>query len=222
MKKLFSKKLAIILSSTIICVLVVVTVLGFSGKSLKYNPNNATATNLKTISAMQDYKTNVESENAKLPSNLEDVISTITFSKAMSFDELKQYVESYDIEILQLQARGFDKSGNRTTLFSRADKGLDETFDILEFTLQSSSSDYAGIISMYALVNSNNIPSIQNDSNVFLVDTSNDEEYRKSITNIFGTKKESFSTDNEIERVFPHSVAWDAEDLGLVSYQASE
>ena len=151
--------------------------------------------------------------------DLDDVITTITFSKAMSANDLKQYIDSYDIEIVQLQARGFDTSGNRVTFFSRTDKGLDETFRILEQQAQSSGADFAGAIGMYALTSSDKVTAIQNDANTFLVDTSTDEQYRKSTTTIFGTKKDTTLSDDKVERVFSHSVAWDAEELGLVDYK---
>lgn len=213
MKKFSVKKTIIILSAVLI--LIVATVITVSGDTFRYNPNDATRANLNTVSAMQDYKAEVEAENTKLPSNLENVISTITFSKAMSFDEFKQYVESYNIEILRIQARGFDKNGDRTTLYSRADNGLDKTFDLIELALQSSPSDYAGIISVYALVNSNDVEAIQNDNNTFLIDTSMDNYYRKNVFNIF-------RKGDDPDLFFPHSVAWDAEDLGLADYRTAE
>lgn len=219
MKKFFSKKINIIVSAIILCIVIAVAVVTVSGDTLKYNPNNATATNLQTKSAMQDYINTVKSQNAKLSADLDDVITTITFSKAMSANDLKQYIDSYDIEIVQLQARGFDTSGNRVTFFSRTDKGLDETFRILEQQAQSAGADFAGAIGMYALTSSDKVTAIQNDANTFLVDTSTDEQYRKSTTTILGTKKDTTISDDKVERVFSHSVAWDAEELGLVDYK---
>ncbi len=219
MKNFFSKKINVILSGIIICIIIAIAVVTVSGDTLKYNPNNATATNLQTQSAMQDYISTVNSQNAELSANLDDVVTTITFSKAMSAADIEQYVNTYDIEIVQLQARGYDASGNRVTFFSRTDKGLDETFSILEQQAQSSGADFAGAIGMYALTSSDKIADIQKDSNTFLVDTSTDKQYRKSTTTIFGTKKDTTISDNEVKRVFSHSVAWDAEDLGLVDYK---
>lgn len=220
MKNFFSKKINVILSVIIFCIVIVMAIVTVSGDTLKYNPNNPTATNLQTKSAMQEYISAVNSQNAELSANLEDVVTTITFSKAMSATDIEQYVDLYDIEIVQLQARGFDKEGNRITFFSRTDKGLDKTFRILEQQSQTTNVDFAGVIGMYALISSDKVTAIQNDSNTFLVDTSTDEQYRKSTTTIFGTKKDT-TKENDVKRIFSHSVAWDAEDLGLVDYKTT-
>lgn len=222
MKTFFSKKINVITSVIVLCIIIAIAVVTVSGDTLKYNPNNATATNLQTQSAMQDYISTVNSQNAQLSANLDDVVTTITFSKAMSATDIEQYVNTYDIEIVQLQARGYDASGNRITFFSRTDKGLDETFKLLEEQAKASNTNFAGAIGMYALTSSDKVTAIQNDSNTFLVDTSTDEQYRKSTTTIFGTKKDTTISNDEVERVFSHSVAWDAEDLGLVDYKVAE
>lgn len=149
---------------------------------------------------------------------LDDIMTTITFSKSMNAAELEAYVKAYDINIVQLQARGYDKDGNRITFFSRTDKGLEETFRLLSELANSDEVVLAGAIGVYALTSSSSVRDIQNDKNTLLIDSSADQYYNDD-TAVSGYERNATSSPDEEKNSFANSIAWDAEELGLVYYE---
>lgn len=149
---------------------------------------------------------------------LDDIMTTITFSKSMNAAELEAYVKAYDINIVQLQARGYDKDGNRITFFSRTDKGLEETFRLLNELANSDEVVLAGAIGVYALTSSSSVRDIQNDKNTLLIDSSADQYYNDD-TAVSGYERNATSSPDEEKNSFANSIAWDAEELGLVYYE---
>ncbi|MBQ7976970.1 MAG: hypothetical protein IJ300_14895 [Clostridia bacterium] len=218
MKKYLSK-LIFIISCIILCVTLSVPAVAAINYSLNFSSNDITETKVKTKNTINKYIESVNSMNTQLSEVvLDDVVTTITFSKSMDAEELERYVDAYNIEIVQLQARGYDKDGNRITFFSRTDKGLEETFRLLNELANSDEVVLAGAIGMYALTSSSSVSDIQNDNNTLLIDSSADQ-YHNDNTAVSGYERNVTSSPDEEKTSFANSIAWDAEELGLVYYE---
>lgn len=196
------------------------TVLTTSASSMfeKYNPNK-TSNSITTLNSIKVYMDSINDFNSELAKEKsKDVVSTITFSKGMSMIEMEEYISKYDIDAVQLQARGYDKNGKRITFFSRTDIGIKNALQTLETMANSSNVKFAGVIGMYAFVNSEYIDDIQSDAKTLLLDTSADE-YFNDVKNASTTaqKKEEIIVGSK-KQDFVHSIAWDAEDTDIVSY----
>ena len=214
MKKRFLKTI-FVLFCILICTTLTTTADNISNK---YNPDNAAVTNFTTDSTVNMYINSVNEQNSELiKTDAEDIITTITFSESMSADELTVYINNYKIEAVQLQARGYDKYGNRITFFSKTELGIDATFEMLANMANDDDIEFAGVIGMYALTDSTYINAIQNDEKTFLIDTSANEQYNESFISTFQIN--AGTTTESTKRNFVNSIAWDAEDLGLVSYE---
>jgi len=220
MKKHFPK-ISILVGCILLCMTLTITAFA-AVTSARYNPNNVTATNEKTANAMDEYIDSVNAQNMQLSkATLNDVITTITFSRSMTASDLEEYVNAYDIKIVQLQARGYDKYGNRITFFSRTDKGFEETFRMLNELAESDGVEFAGAIGLYALTSSKSVASIQADNRTLLIDTSADQYYNNEKA-VSGNERNAAVTTEEVSHIFANSIAWDAEDLGLVQYKVTD
>ena len=119
------------------------------------------------------YVADVKSKNMQIAeTNLNDVAVTITFGKYLSFLELENYVNKYSIYVANLEARGLAANGERITIFTRTDKGFDETERILLLMAEDSGFNFIGITGMYATADAVSIASIQADEVTYLIDTS--------------------------------------------------
>nr|WP_312580083.1 hypothetical protein [Sedimentibacter sp.] len=132
--------------------------------------------------------------------SIEDIPSTITLSEAISYKQLESYATSNNIEIVQVQARGIDSNGNRVTFASKVHRGFEETEQILREMADEEGIEFIGYNAMYALVDSKNLLDIQNNEYTFLVDTS-----------AYKINKRDVSITNELS--FPHSFAWELDDI---------
>lgn len=220
MKKYFSK-ITILIGCVLLCM--TFTIAAFAAVvSTKYNPNNVTATNEKTANDINEYIDSINSQNMQLSkTTLDDVITTVTFSRSMSAADLEAYVEAYDIEIVQLQARGYDKYGNRITFFSKTDKGFEETFRMLNELAESDDVEFAGAIGLYALTSATSVTAIQADNRTLLIDTSADQYYNNEKA-VSGSERNAAVTAEDVSYIFANSIAWDAEDSGLVYYEVTD
>ena len=79
---------------------------------------------------------------------------------------------------------------------------------------------FSGVIGMYAIIDSKYIEVMQKDEKTFLLDTSANNYNVDENTTSSVYKNEIISTEKN-ENYFVHSVAWDIENLGLVSYNSS-
>jgi|GEM_PF-648265 len=218
MKKHFHK-ISIVIGCILLCATLTITAVAAVNHTFSYNPNNTSITNTKNENAIKQYIDSINSMNAELSEVvLDDIMTTITFSKSMNAAELEAYVKAYDINIVQLQARGYDKDGNRITFFSRTDKGLEETFRLLSELANSDEVVLAGAIGVYALTSSSSVRDIQNDKNTLLIDSSADQYYNDD-TAVSGYERNATSSPDEEKNSFANSIAWDAEELGLVYYE---
>lgn len=215
------RKIGLVLLSIALSFTLILTVAAVS--SLSYSPDSNGVVNLKSENAVNEYIDSIYRKNEQLAKGkIENMKSTITFSKAMNAAELEEYVNSYNLDSVQIQARGYDEEGNRITIFSDTYKGFDETFEIMQKMANESDVELAGAISIYAYVDSEYLTEIQDDTDTLLVDTSSDSHFEDS-NNISTYILNAFSSDNDDgENGFTHSVAWDAEDLGLVYYEIAQ
>ena len=185
----------------------------------KYNPDK-TNNRMATSNSIIEYIDSINNFNLKLVTDAsKDVVSTITFSKGMSALEMEEYISKYDIDAVQLQARGYDTNGKRITFFSRTDIGIKNALQTLETMANSSNVKYAGVIGMYAFVNSEYIDDIQSDAKTLLLDTSADECFNDVKNASTAEQKNDEIIVDSKKQDFVHSIAWDAEDTGIVSYE---
>lgn len=200
------------------------TMLTISAKETfnKYNPNSVPATNYTTTNTVNTYINSVNAQNLELSkTDLTDITTTITFSESMSVDELTAYINAYNIDAVRLQARGYDKDGKRITFFSKTDLGIETTYQMLTDMAKDGNIEFAGVIGMYALIDSEYIQSAQNDGKTLLLDMSTDKQYNE------GESASTFQTNatsatETTKQSFVNTIAWDAEDLGLVYYEVLE
>ena len=178
---------------------------------IEFTPDAIISVADKSASMIEEYVQDVEQRNEELISNnLENISATITFSDYLSFQEFGEYVEAYGIEILQLQARGMMDDGTRVSIFSRTDKGLEETERLLQNEAVQGSFEFVGITGVNARVSSEELSAINDDSRTYLADTSGNAE---PVQNIAMTA----ALGNEVqESWFPQSLAWDLEDIGVL------
>lgn len=155
---------------------------------------------------------------------LEDVITTITFSRYLTFSEFEKLVQDYDVQIVQLQLRGLTDDGDRVSIFTRTDKGLVQTEKIVKLKAVDE-FELTGITGVYALVDSGRIAELEQDARVYLVDTSGDYYFELAEDAQTLNLNESAIVDStyrnglagsSIGKMFPKSVTWQLEDLGLL------
>ena len=214
MKKHFLRIVFVVLS-IFICITLTVSA---NSSFANYHPDNIAAKNFITNDTVNSYVNYVNVQSAYLAtSNLGDISATITFSESMSSNELETYVSSYNIQTVQLQARGYDENGDRITFFSRTDAGIEKTYQILEEMARDGKIEFAGVIGMYVFIDSTCIEAIQKDEKTFLLDTSSNN-YIVDENIISSVQTNEIISTEQNKSHFVHSIAWDIESLGIVSY----
>jgi len=191
------------------------SITAYAKSKAPYNPDKAYAEIDKSIEGITTYKEYVEKRNSELANEIIDgVLTTITISSPANFDEIAYYVLNYDISIVQIQLRGIAPDGTRITVFSRTDKGLEETEKILLEQARVGGYELIGVIGMNVLVNSDRLIDLQADSLTYLADTSSDR-YFKGSNNISSGERNNLDEVNR-GKLFPQSLYWDLEDLNII------
>ncbi|GHU96766.1 hypothetical protein FACS1894208_11790 [Clostridia bacterium] len=132
-----------------------------------------------TIEPVNTYANDIKAQNQVLAeANIEDVVTAITFAERLDFNETEAFIEQYGIEDPQLHARGVMSDGTRVSILTRTDRGLEETMTILLQQAEEDGFDLIGITGMNARVDSEKILEIQDDSIVYLADTSGDRFFK--------------------------------------------
>lgn len=139
-------------------------------------------------------------------------MTTITFSEYLSFDELEEYVEQYNITVVQLQLRGLVEDGTRVTIFTRTDIGFEETENLIIDSARNEDYTIIGITGMYALEDSNKLSDVVTDSKTYLADTSGDSCFSQN--QAANSVRQAASASQE--GAFPRPLTWDLENLGLL------
>lgn len=180
-----------------------------------FNPDAVIETSEKSIQVLNSYEDAVNARNASISNEtIRDVITTITFSDYLTFDQFAEYISRHDIEVVQLQLRGLNEEGKRLTIFTRTDAGLEKTEQLLNEQAASAGFDIVGITGMYALVSSDNLQDVVEDDLTYLADTTGDS-YSVQNNNIEGATRNNLTTVSRID-LFPQSLTWDLEDLGIL------
>ncbi len=210
-----TKKLSIILLCVILFATVGIIAIS-SDKDIKISDDYK----FEKESEMLDYIDTVKIRNAELLSKkLEDVPATVTFSKAMTEEDLDKFVASYDIDIHQIQSRGYDSAGNRTTAMLAPDNNEFSGIErLLEGMAESKGGVFVGVIGMYIVTDAETVSEIQKDDSVLLIDTSTDRYHISGRTAKNRNTTGSLFKEEDSDYSFAHSIAWDAEDLELVNY----
>ena len=83
----------------------------------------------KTEAGLSLYAATINEVNSALErSNVEDLITTITFNNYLSFFDLATFINQYSLKTVQVQLRAFDnETGAPLTIFTRTDLGIPET-----------------------------------------------------------------------------------------------
>ena len=200
------KKRSIVMSSLLaLVVLAVLMGSAFATNSQTKDTLVVPATNL-TLSQYVDKAKENNQEIATAKD--EDIATTITFSKRIDFSELEKYIDLYSLKVSQIELRGLMPNGERVTLASRIDKGLQETELILQNMADDGGFELVGIIGLSGLISADKLDMIQNDEQIFLADTSSDE-YFQDEAGIAESKVNGVTT-------YPKSLAWELEDLGII------
>lgn len=135
-------------------------------------------------------KVNLKVENYK-NKNESEIGATITFQRPLTYAELEDYINKYQITPKQIQARGLEGE-DRLTVAVKYQNNMNEIVQE-----QVKPGEFIGYIDMYAEIESTKqLFEIQKDSLTFLVDVSGD----------------SFITGNAKD-FFPHALSWLKEDV---------
>lgn len=202
MKKVFY----FILSVLVLCPVIFVSVLASNGVPVD-NPQD-----IHSQYQLSNYVDSVVTVNNSISTNdslSNRIPATITFADYISFEELEAYIETYDVELQQIQLRGFMEDGTRVTMATLVHKGMDETKNLVYTQSTEQQFDLAGITDVYAYVVPSNIVNMSNDALTYLVDTS----YAIApADNNVATTAITPSTSSE----FPKSLTWELENLNLM------
>lgn len=152
--------------------------------------------------------------NTLAKTDLTDIVTTITFSDYITFEEFAKYSEDYELEIAQLQLRGYAADGTRVTMFTKTTKGLAETERLIEELAQHDNTTLTGITSAFAYVDANNLTALTRDELTFLADTTGDA-YAPNNASIASIQRNS-SLDGAFTAEFPQPMTWQLEDLGVL------
>ena len=167
---------------------------------------------IKTSDQLDSYVAKVKSYNSNQMGsrNISDELATtITFSKYLTFNELEKYAREYALTIKQVQVRGIEEDGTRITVFALANTDLSNVeANVLE-EAATNNFEIVGITDIYAYVNSNNLMSISDDMLTYLADTSgNNMLSSANINNVMSANTDS--------KIFPKSLTWELEDLEIL------
>lgn len=214
MKNFFSLKRSRLLVVIILTICLTGGVAAYAQSKATYDPDRIYAAIDKSYTGITEYADKVKTQNGRLAlSDIENVITTVTFAEKLSFSEIEGFVTKYDIEPVQLQARGLMPDGTKITIFSRTDKGFEETKALLLQQAEEEGYEFIGFIGMNAMIDARNLKEVETDALTYLADTSGDRFFRAS------KETDGFKRNNLMEGkrggMFPQSLAWDLEELGL-------
>ncbi|GHV36684.1 hypothetical protein FACS18949_16350 [Clostridia bacterium] len=223
MKTIFSKRnTAIMIACAIVITVVSITGIG-SANATNGNQSNDLLTAYsdieKTTEGIQAYVVAAHALSATISNTeLSGVMTTITFSERLSAEEVFDFAAENNLEIAQIQGRGYDASGTWISLAARADIGLDRMKDSVSEQAEVNEFTFAGYTGINARVNANKLTDIQNSPKVFLADVSGDR-YFQGYTQADGTARNY--EDGKRATDYPQSLAWPIEELGLLSETAN-
>lgn len=185
------------------------------GTALAFSAPNTDIT-ASDSSFITEYVNDTNQMNEALESaGLNDIITTITFSKYVSFSEFEEFVNAHNLDIVRLQLRAIKSDGTRVTIFTNFDAQYKETVSLLEAEAQCT---LIGIASCFALVDSNNLSALEADTLIYLADTSGDMYHQESLARN-GMERNTVD-ESQKTATFPQPITWDLEDAGLMEMPA--
>lgn len=196
----------------IITVLVLCPVILISGFASDNIPVNSPQ-DILSRHQLSDYVSAVTAVNDSL---IEDesvsnkVAATITFADYISFEELQTYVDTYDIQLQQIQLRGLMEDGTRVTMATLVHKGMKATEDLAYAQALNQGFELVGITDVYAYVIPSNIINMNDDALTYLVDTTG------NTTATAANNATTATTDSSTDSAFPKSLTWELENLNLM------
>lgn len=199
--------------------LALVTCMLFAMSAFAFSPEeqfNAVMATEEKSSDLNRYVEVVQNKNQMImQTDMEDIVTTITFSKYLSFEELKDYLRLYDLKPMRLYLRGFEADGTRVTIFTKTDLGLEATESLIEDEAKTLGYDLEGITGIYTLVDSEKLAILNSDSCTYFADTSGDQA---SLTNqeISGIKRNNVNIEKDVS-LFPQPLTWEIEDAGILT-----
>jgi hypothetical protein len=199
--------------------LLVVTLFSISAFALEGKETLAQDSNedvdIRIEKDLDDYVASVNSENeAMLDEKLDDVITTITFSEYLSFEELNQYLESYGLQAERLFLRGVEDDGTRVTVFTKTYLGMDKTEEMAKEDAESLGYELVGVTAVYVFADSEQLSNICQDSRTYLADTSGDL-YSPQNQLLSGYERNGESVEDNYD-MFPQPLTWDLENAGIL------
>lgn len=183
--------------------------LDYNVEDYKYLHTDVTYGSSKGTKSISDLTMNENnSTSTTIPMNA--LPATVTFNDYLSFDEFTSLLNKTTFTIVQLQLRGLSSDGDRITIFSRIDKGLEETKAILMEQADKDDFTILGITAMYVYAEANQIEALKNNEYAYMVDVVD--------TNTEGATSTSQYDVEVVEPkcVFAHPLTWQLEDAGLL------
>lgn len=167
----------------------------------------------KTPEGLEQYKSKVN-ENIDMleDGELDGIYATITFNSAVSFEDMEELVDEYDLDVKMVEARSV-VSGERFTTMIQCDGSLDGVEEEIEKS-QSELTDgtFSGYIDMCVAIDSDNLKDASEDENIFLVDTSGDAAVCQGATIQDGEERNKELFNDDVAQ-FPQALSWDLEDI---------
>lgn len=162
----------------------------------------------KSLKGLNEYKNHVIKQNIQLVNDkIKGIKSTITFSKPLTYDELIEYINKYNLIVAQVQARGLKDNNTRLTVATKYCENFDK---ITKKQLDNyKNSIFVGYTDIYADLDFTQMEEIQKDQKTFLVDTSADAYFVNSNKTVDGIIRNKNKKGNKRA----HSLTWLIEDL---------
>lgn len=139
------------------------------------------------------------------------VPATITLNNYLSFDDLSFVISENSATIAELQLRGITPDGERVTIFTRVDKGFDETEAILTEQATIDGFSIVGITAVFAYVDVNQIEALKH--NQFVYDVAVTAHATADAHPLSGYETEIAA----ISPRFAHPLTWELEDAGVMN-----
>ncbi|WP_148294922.1 hypothetical protein [Geobacillus genomosp. 3] len=127
---------------------------------------------------------------------VEDINTTITFSRPLEFKELKEFVKKHKVNPQQFVARAV-KGDERITLAFKPHVEEKHVSMVKKQLKEEYNAEFVGFIDMYGFVSHEDLTAIENDQVTFLADTTGDKYFLK----------------HEKDNGFAHALSWLLEDV---------
>lgn len=151
----------------------------------------------KTELGIEKYKKLITEKNNEIKNKkVEDINTTITFSRPLELKELKEFVKKHSINPQQFVARAV-KGNERITLAFKPHVDEKHVNMVKKQLKEEYNAEFVGFIDMYGFVDHEDLTAIENDEVTFLADTTGDKYFLK------------YEKDNG----FAHALSWLLEDV---------